>query len=75
MFLLVSHYPDFHTTSCIHAFENYVQSIVLYGLSLGFSLILDSTWALPKLKLFPVLMLAEHTHNTITLSIHKLNIL
>ncbi len=32
MFLLVSHYPDFLITSCIHAFENYVQSIVLYGL-------------------------------------------
>ncbi len=33
MFLLVSHYTDFLITSCIHAFENYVQSIVLYGLS------------------------------------------
>ncbi len=32
MFLLVSHYPDFLITSSIHAFENYVQSIVLYGL-------------------------------------------
>ncbi len=32
MFLLVSHYPDFLNTSCIHASENYVQSIVLYGL-------------------------------------------
>ncbi len=26
------HYPDFLITYCIHAFENYVQSIVLYGL-------------------------------------------
>ncbi len=25
MFLLVTHYPDFLITSCIHAFENYVQ--------------------------------------------------
>ncbi len=33
MFLLVSHYPHF-ITSCIHALENHVQSIVLYGLSL-----------------------------------------
>ncbi len=33
MFLLVSHYPVFLITSCTHAFENYVQSIVLYGLS------------------------------------------
>ncbi len=32
MLLLVSHYSDFLITSCIHAFENYVQSIVLYGL-------------------------------------------
>ncbi len=32
MFLLVSHYPHFLITSCIHLFENYVQSIVLYGL-------------------------------------------
>ncbi len=31
MFLLVSHYPDFLITYCIHAFENYIQSIVLYG--------------------------------------------
>ncbi len=31
MFLLVSHYPDFFITSCVHAFENYVQSILLYG--------------------------------------------
>ncbi len=31
MFLLVSHYPDFLITSCIHDFENYVQSIVFYG--------------------------------------------
>ncbi len=29
MRLLVSHYPDFLITSCIHT-ENYVQSIVLY---------------------------------------------
>ncbi len=33
MFLLVSHYPDFLIRSRIHAFENYVQSIVLYSLS------------------------------------------
>ncbi len=33
IFWLVSHYPDFLITSCIHAFENYVQSIVLYGLN------------------------------------------
>ncbi len=33
MFLLVSHYPDFLITCCIHAFENHVQHIVLYGLS------------------------------------------
>ncbi len=32
MFLLISHYPDFLITSCIHVFENYVQSIVFYGL-------------------------------------------
>ncbi len=32
MFLLVSRYPDFLITSCIHAFGNYVQSVVLYGL-------------------------------------------
>ncbi len=32
MFFLVSHHPDFLITSCIHAFENYVQSIVLYSL-------------------------------------------
>ncbi len=32
MLLFVSHYPDFQITSCINAFENYVQSIVLYGL-------------------------------------------
>ncbi len=34
MFLLVSRYLDFLITSCIHAFENYGYSIVLYGLSL-----------------------------------------
>ncbi len=34
MFLLVSYYPYFLITSCIYAFENYVQSIVLYGLSM-----------------------------------------
>ncbi len=33
MFLLIFHYPHFLITSCIHAFENYVQSVVLYGLS------------------------------------------
>ncbi len=33
MFLLVSHYPDFLITYCIHAFDDYVQSMVLYGLS------------------------------------------
>ncbi len=33
MFLLVSHYPDFLITSCIHAFENYAWSIVLQSLS------------------------------------------
>ncbi len=33
-FLIVSHYPDFLITSCIHTFENYVRSIVLYGLSI-----------------------------------------
>ncbi len=33
-FLLVSHYPDFLITSYIHVFEKYVQSIVLYGLSM-----------------------------------------
>ncbi len=32
MFFLVSRYPDFLIASCIHAFENYVQSIVLHGL-------------------------------------------
>ncbi len=32
MLLLVPHYPDFLITSCIHAFENYVQSTVLYVL-------------------------------------------
>ncbi len=31
MFLIVSQ-SDFLITSCIHAFENYVRSIVLYGL-------------------------------------------
>ncbi len=33
MFFLVSHYPDFLITSRIRAFENYVQPIVLFGLS------------------------------------------
>ncbi len=32
MFLLVSHYPFFLITSCIHTFEKCVQSIVLYDL-------------------------------------------
>ncbi len=33
MFSLVSHYPDFLVTSCVHVFENYIQSVVLFGLS------------------------------------------
>ncbi len=37
MFLFVSHCPDFLITSCIHTFENYVQSILLYGLRLKFT--------------------------------------
>ncbi len=32
MLLLASGYADFLITSYIYAFENYVQSIVLYGL-------------------------------------------
>ncbi len=32
MLLLVFHYPHFLITSCIHAFENYDQSIALYDL-------------------------------------------
>ncbi len=32
MILLVFHHPHFLITSCIHVFENYVQSVVLHDL-------------------------------------------
>ncbi len=47
MFSLVSHYPDFLITSCIYAFENYVQSITLYGLSFAITLVLPQTAEAP----------------------------
>ncbi len=50
MFLLVSRYPDFLITSCIHAFENYVQSIILYGISYRhIARKLDTVWLLWRL--------------------------
>ncbi len=50
MLLLVSYYPDFLITSCIFAFENNDQSIVLYGLRAY--LIYRATSSIDLLSLF-----------------------